>query len=386
MPAVQDRPRQASAPEAPEHDLLYAPWPDPQQGVIEEARRRQWRRRRRLAIVTAIAVPLIALVGALIGGSRANLPHPGVAAHSSAVSARAGKLAFNVRLAPVLEVGRAGWRVFYEEAGAQAGSTTTGIAVSSDAYLSDEGGSRGGSHLWTTRIVTTPNVASILAEGRTRVPTVTLPGLPYGYRAARILTPIENTETTVAPHGDPRPGGMGPRSLVPLEAEGQPIGSKPQRETPLQATVRSWDHPGRTPGGSCGLRASPMPGLTAQGGRVATAIRPYSASAGGQQIVGHAFLPCVSVEYHLQDQPLRALVLLDAAHPSARAAMLPDFNSVSGAPGFFDQGGLTAKREGNTWLVVAQGRGVAQRVELLRHLTALVKLDSFVPAARLSAQ
>ncbi len=384
MPAVQDRPRQASAPEAPEHDLLYPPWPDPQQGVIEEARRRQRRRRRRLAVAAVIGLPLIAVVGALIEGSRANPLHPGVAAHSSAASARATSApAFNVRLAPVLEVGRAGWQVFYEEGGAQVGSTATGTAVSSDAYLSDEGDSPGGSHLWTTRIVTTPNVASILTGGRTRIPTVPLPGLPYGYRAARILTPIESTDTPVAPDGDPdpRPGGMGPRSLVPLEAEGQPIGSKPQRETPTQAVMRSWDYPGRTPEGSCGLRASPIPGLTTQGGRVATAVRSYSAAAGGQQIVGHAFLPCVSVEYHLQDMPLRALILLDAAHPSARAAMLPDFKPVSGAPGFFDQGGLTARREGNTWLIVARGSGVAQRVELLRHLTALVKLDSFVPAS-----
>ncbi len=186
MPAVQDRPRQASAPEAPERDLLYAPWPDPQQGVIEEARRRQRRRRRRLVIATVIAVPLIAVVGALIEGSQANPAHPGVAAHSSAASTRAASApAFNVRLAPVLEVGRAGWQVFYEEGGAQVAGTTTGIAVSSDAYISDEGNSHGGSHLWTTRIVTTPNVASILTEGRTRVPTVPLPGLPYGSRVQR---------------------------------------------------------------------------------------------------------------------------------------------------------------------------------------------------------
>ncbi len=370
-------PRQASAkastPDTPERDLLYAPWPNPQQGVIEEARRRQRRRRRRLAIAAVIAMSPIAVVGALIGGSQTNPADPGVAAHNSSASARAASaMAFKVRLAPVLEVGRAGWQVFYEEAGALVAGDASGAAVSSDAYLSDEGGSRGGSHLWITRIVTTPNVAAILIDGRTRVPTVPLPKLPYGYRAARIVTPIESTETSVAPEGDPIPGDMGPRSLVPLDAEGQPIDSKPQRETPLQAMVRSWNHPGRTPEGSCGLRASPMPGLTARGGQVATAIRPYAAVAGGQQIVGHAFLPCVSVEYRLQNMPLRALVLLDAAHPSAPAAKLPDFNPVSSAPGFFDQGGLTARREGNTWLVVAQGSGVAQRVELLRHLTALV--------------
>jgi hypothetical protein len=97
--------------------------------------------------------------------------------------------------------------------------------------------------------------------------------------------------------------------------------------------------------------------------------------------VGHAFLPCVSVEYHLQGVPLQALIMLDAAHPGARAASLPDFKPVRESPGFLDEGGLTARREGGAWLIVGQGRGVAQRVDLLRHLTALVKLGSLVPAS-----
>jgi hypothetical protein len=125
-----------------------------------------------------------------------------------------------------------------------------------------------------------------------------------------------------------------------------------------------------------------MPRLTALAGQIATAIRPYSVSAGGRRIVGNAFLPCISVEYRLQGiqhVPLRALILLDAAHPSARAAALPDFKPVGGTPGFFDEGGLTARREGNAWLIAAQGTGVPQRVALLRHLTALVRLDSRVP-------
>ncbi len=48
-----------------------------------------------------------------------------------------------------------------------------------------------------------------------------------------------------------------------------------------------------------------------------------------------------------------------------------------GAPGFFNgpgdfKGDLTATRFGNTWLVVAGGSGLAQRIEVLRHLTPTV--------------
>lgn len=389
MPAVKDRPQQPSEAlqeewtlDPLEHELLYAPWPDPQQGVIEEARRRQQRRRTRLRSVVVLAAALIAVVSALIEFSGAKSAHTGTAGRTSTTGAKAVRTpGFSVRLAPMLEVGRTGWQVFEEEAGEQVGGTGTGPAVSEDAYLAEEGDSSSRSRFWTTRLITTRNVAAVLVEGKTRVPTVRLLGLPYGYRAARVLTPMQSTETTVPPGGDLRPSGEGPHSLVPLDAEGRPIGFKQEQRTPLQAVVRSWKYPEGTPEGSCGLRASPMPGLTAQGGQVATAIQPYSAVI-DRRIVGHAFLPCASVIYDLERTPLRAVILLDAAHPSARAAALPDFKPVSGAPGFFDQGGLTAKRDGSAWIIAKQGGGISQRVELLRHLTALVKLgSSSIPAS-----
>ncbi|MGH2834466.1 MAG: hypothetical protein ACRDK2_16980 [Solirubrobacteraceae bacterium] len=364
MSLVQDKPRQASDPKSLKSDLVEFefPWPDPQQGVIEEARRRQERRRTRLAIVSIIATVLIAVAWVFIEGPRAKPRYESTAARIPGADPSAARApAFNIRLAPALEVGQANWQVFYEEHGTQVGSSTSGPAVSSDAYLAAESESANGA-LWTTMLVTNPNVTAILTEGRTRVPTVPLPGLPYGYRAARILTSNESTQT----------------NEVPLDATSQPIPSKPQSREPIQTRVHSWSYPGRTPRGSCGLRASPMPGLTAQAGEVATGIPPFYSSP---QLVGRAFLPCVAVEYHLQGIPLRALILLDAAHPSARAAALPDFKALRSARGFFDQGGITARREGNAWMIASQGSGVAQRIKLLRHLTGLVRLDSPVRAS-----
>lgn len=371
MPAVQDRPRQAPVPETAaleclERAFLDAPSPDPQQGVIEEARRRQQRRRKRLTITMMIAVPLIALLGAVIEGGPGNAAPRGAARRgSAAVDEVAQQPAFNVRLAPTLEVGRAGWQVFYEEHGVQVGSTSAGApTVGSALYLASESGG-GGAHRWTTWLLSTPDVAAFRGEGGTIARTVSLPGLPYGYRAAHILRSSE----------------LALGSLVQLDAAGQPIPDKRHNRDPSQATVRAWKYPARAPEGVCGLRAEAMPGLTARGGKVASAIRSYSASAHGEQILGHAFLPCALVAYQLHGQRLTALILLDAAHPAAPAPTLPDFKPVRGAPGVFDQGGLTARREGGAWLIVTQGGGVARRVELLRHLTALVKLDSRVPAS-----
>jgi hypothetical protein len=53
--------------------------------------------------------------------------------------------------------------------------------------------------------------------------------------------------------------------------------------------------------------------------------------------------------------------------------------SVPAVPGFFNgpgdfKGELTATRYGNVWLVVAGGSGLAQRIEVLRHLTPTVGL------------
>ena len=42
-------------------------------------------------------------------------------------------------------------------------------------------------------------------------------------------------------------------------------------------------------------------------------------------------------------------------------------------PGLF-KGPLTATRNGDAWLVVAGGSGLAQRIELLRHIKATVRL------------
>lgn len=216
----------------------------------------------------------------------------------------------------------------------------------------------------TTVAVTTPQVAAILVDGNSRVPTIPLPGLPYGLRGARIVTANESCASSGRlPHHPTGP------TLVALDSQGQPIAQKNQRMPP-QARVRPWRYPGRPPHGSCGLQTTGLPGISASGGEVASAIRPFPG-----RLVGHAFLPCIETVYHLHGMPLRALVVLDAADPHALPAPIPGFKPVHGAAGFFGEGGtLTARRSGNAWLVVGQGRNLAQRMSLLSHLTATIEL------------
>jgi hypothetical protein len=139
------------------------------------------------------------------------------------------------------------------------------------------------------------------------------------------------------------------------------------------------------PNGPCQIRATGIPALHPQWGFVAHKIAPYRG-----RIVGGAFYSCISVEYYLHNWPLIAAILVDAQHPGRTPGAIPEMKPLSAAaaraagaaaaPGVFDapgntfNGEETAMRSGNHWLVVAGGSGVAQRLEVLRHLRASVRL------------
>ena len=320
---------------------------EPELGVIEEARRR--RRARRVRVTAALlAVAVAGTIGwALSGGlSRAN-SGPG-SPIGAAIGADSGahRPSFNVRLVPVVSVvGRAGWCEVIEEHGVTGGSACGGVATATQPFLQIQGWGQARSRVETQAAVTDPQIVAILVDGKRLVPTVALPGLPYGLRGARVVT---------------RRGA----TLTALDAGGHRI-PKDWSQPPEQARVRSWRAPQAPPRGVCRLSARGLPGLSSRGGTVATTMRPFPG-----QLVGHAFVPCILTRFRLAGEPLKASVLLDAANPLARAAALPNFKPVRGAPGLLREGGLDAMRAGNAWIVVGQGRDSAQRIRLLRHLSA----------------
>jgi hypothetical protein len=366
---ITDKP----SPDAPSAGALSPVTPahppaGPDLGVIEEARRRQRKRRIRIAFA---ALGVTVLIGVLMwsldgGASHATLGHAGSPGGAYAVDTSDHHVAFNVRLVPTLTVGQAGWCEVIEENGVTGGSACGGAPTPAQPMLQVQGSYTGGAPYKTTVVVSDPQVAAILANRTLRAPTLPLPGLPYGLRGTLIKVAANAQTAPHSPHYLLQRYATDP-TLVALDAQGHPIPQRWQRRIPLQAIVRSWHYPSAPPSGSCRLHAT-LPGLTARSGQVASAIRPFPG-----RLVGHAFLPCVATAYELHGLPLRATMVLDAANPRTRAAALPDFKPVPKMPGFFAQGGLTARRSGNAWLIAAQGAGVRQRIQLLRQITAIVK-------------
>jgi hypothetical protein len=126
--------------------------------------------------------------------------------------------------------------------------------------------------------------------------------------------------------------------------------------------------------GPCALKAEGLPGLHAQWSHVASAIQGFPG-----RLIGRPFFSCIDTEYYLQKWPLDAAILLDAAHPGAAPAPIPGLEAVKSAPGYFNgpgdfKGELTAVRRGDAWLVVAGGDSLSQRIELLGHVKATVRL------------
>ena len=317
-------------------------------GVIDDARRRRRRRQSRTALSVLVAAALIAgLAWALAGeGSHAG-GRAGASPSLAAAQREARQTGFDVHLVPTLSVGYAGWCAIPQERGRADGSACGPLPAPAGPVLQAFGWGEAGRSVAVA--VTEPDVASIQLGGR-RVPTMTLPGLPYGLRAARVL--------------NGRPGAR----LVAYDAHGQRI-SEPQFATPpkpKQATVRTWRRPNQPPAGVCRLGTpTGVRGLETLGGSVSLSVQPYAGA-----IPGHAFTTCAEADYRLGGEPLKAFVLVDAAAPARFAALLPGFHAIDHGQRYYADGGLVARRDRNGWIVVRQGKSVKQRVALLGHLTA----------------
>ena len=315
-------------------------------GVIHDARRR---RRRRLARLAAAALLAGALAGGLAWALGSDGSHAGGNALSTPTLAAAQREArwagFDVRLVPTLSVGYAGWCEIPEERGRADGSACGPLPAPGGPVLQSFGWGESGRSVSVA--VVEPDVASVQL-GEQRVPTLSLPGLPYGLRAARLV--------------DGRPG----ERFVAYDAHGRPL-SEPLLGRPSKlATVRTWRRPERPPAGVCALGApTGLRGIETLGGSVALAVKPYAGA-----IAGHAFTTCASAEYRLHGEPLGAFVLVDAASPAGFSALLPGFHAIEHGQRLFADGGLTARRWRGGWIVARQGRDVQQRVAVLERLTA----------------
>jgi hypothetical protein len=330
----------------------------PDQGVIEEARRRQRRRRLHYAAVGTVIALVVAALAWVFGGGA-----PGVRrGEAAAIGGRAvdvssgGPAGFNVRLMPTLKVAQAGWCVVPEYHGVTDGDACGGVPVVSSPFLQVQGWGDVGSGYETSVAVTTPEVATVVVDGHVRLTPSQVPGLPYGLRAIRIVSRVSRGGSRVQRH----------TTIAALDAQGRRIPDNWQ-QLPRQGTVRTWRASASAPRGICQLRAAGMSGLLDRGGQVAMSIAPFPST-----LVGAAFVACIDAKYRLHGIPIDAEIMLDAAHPGDQPAALPDWKPVRGAPGVFSEGGLTATRVVGAWLLVRQGSGLAERLRLLRHLSATI--------------
>jgi hypothetical protein len=330
----------------------------PDQGVIEEARRHRRRRRVHYAVAGSVVALLVAALAWVYGGGAPSVTRgAGAPAGARAVDvSNGGAAGFNVRLVPTLKVAHAGWCVVPEEQGVADGDACGGVAVASSPFLQVQGWGDVGSGYETSVAVTTPGVAAVMVDGRVRLTPAEVPGLPYGLRAIRVVSHVS------------RGGSRSPRhtTIAALDAQGRRLPDNWQ-QIRRQGTIRTWRAPARAPRGVCGLREAGVPGLLGRGGQVATSIEPFPGA-----LVGEAFVACIDAEYRLRGIPIDVEILLDAAHPGAEPAALPDWKPVPRALGFFSEGGLMATRVADAWLLVRQGSGPAERLRLLRHLSATV--------------
>jgi hypothetical protein len=364
MPALMIPKRTEGLPPASSFDL--------EQGVIEEARRRRRARHKRIGLSGIVVLAGLGvgtwMLSSATGASHGRLALPAdpprVASHASTPPST-----FNLRLSPSLDGGTAGWCVAVDEIASRgiAGGGCGALPVSTEPFVTAMSGESLKTRTETITVLTTPAVAAILVNGRRRVATVVPPGVPYGLRAAQLVLPLKVKRSKTGRLGVSMP--REPR-LTALTASGRPLSTPGERGEPLRLS----------PHGPCALNAAGLPGLQPKWSHVAAAIE--SAPIG---LVGRAFFSCIDTEYFLGPSALDAAVLLDAAHPGSLPAAIPGLTSVPGTPryvngqGYFNgpgdfKGELTATRIGDAWLVVAGGSGLKQRIEVLRHLSASVRL------------
>jgi hypothetical protein len=270
---------------------------------------------------------------------------------------------YSISIAPSMQTGVIGWcTALVTYRGAERFDLGTGgcngapPALGAPMFGASDGG-LGVSGL--SYVFTAPQVAAVRISGGPTILTRTDPRLPFGFRAAVFSLPNRLL----------RSGGP---VLTALDSAGRPIPGDAFAE-PVTEEASSWKAPGRPAPGACSISPRAGAHVALQSGSV------LRSATGDPGIVGRAFLPCLNASFTLDGERLGAAVLLDAREPGQAPGGLPDMQPLAGHPGIFtrqpamtnllnglaDNTDLAARRVKGTWLVVAGGATIAQRVAAL---------------------
>jgi hypothetical protein len=307
-----------------------------------------------MLFIATCLVGATAAAAALLSGQRSaplSGPAPALRSATSSLRSLAGTH-YDIEVYPQIQGGLAGWSdlITFSAAGRlrYGQGTGGGLPVVGAPLFAGE-------HVESGRfsyVLTAPEVAAVRLSNRRVILTRTDPRLPFGIRAAVFVSP---------PHG--------PNTVTALDAAGRPIRYVHTFAPPEPTTF--WRRPQSVARGSCSITAARNSGLQADWGHVVTTI------LADPQILGRAFLSCIDTWYYLHGSPndaMDAAVLVDATHPGAPPAPLPEMTPVPGHPGIFDREGtllgrLTARRIGNAWLVVQGATNLQQRISAVNALT-----------------
>jgi hypothetical protein len=134
-----------------------------------------------------------------------------------------------------------------------------------------------------------------------------------------------------------------------------------------------WRRPQPPAAGECSLGVVHLAGMISRFGHVVAKVTP----TGG--IAGDGFASCIDTEYSYAGSSLDAAVLLNAGQPGLAAPVkLPGAIRVPHHPGLFSapgwNGQILGRRIANAWLLVEGGASLHQRIRVLSHLRASVRL------------
>ena len=267
---------------------------------------------------------------------------------------------YSLEFSPPIEGGSLGWCVDYRTSNESSSACPQRTSAVSP-ILEPSWGSSAPPPVTQEFVLTTSMVAAVSVNGSPAIPTHADEAIPDGLRA--VLVEFASPGRRLLRHL--------PR-VAALDGRGNPIKrSEPSfRSQGYGLEGVFWQHPSRPPLGACELSANQLPGLTPEWGHVVPKIRPFTG------LLPPALLSCIDTEYYLENWPLDAAVVLNAAHPGAPPEPLYDFKQVPGHPGVVESPSRSqvARRAGGAWIVVEGGSGLQQRLTVLAHLRASIHL------------
>jgi hypothetical protein len=147
----------------------------------------------------------------------------------------------------------------------------------------------------------------------------------------------------------------------------------PEEDYSASLPASEWRAPQQPAPGECSLRVAHLAGMIPRFGHVVANVTPT------RGIAGDGFASCIDAEYSYAGSSLDAAVLLDAGQPGLVAPVrLPGATRVPHHPGLFSAAGwngqILGRRIANAWLLVEGGASLRQRIRVLSHLRASVRL------------